>query len=334
MPSRSPRIPSYGLHKPTGQTRVRIDGRDVYLGRFDSDESRERYRRVVAEWLSTGTAPEPSRGVAPGGAGGRPPGGPTVAELLVRFLRHAEVHYRHADGTPTGTTEKFKVALRLLRSLYARTAVADFGPKALNSVRAELLRRGLSRSTINFHVGKVVQVFKWGVAEELVPPAVYQAIVAVPGLRRGRTEARETKPVGPVPEAYVEAVLPHVSRQVRAMIEIQRLTGMRPGEVVSMRTADLDTSGRLWVYRPARHKTEHHGRQRVIYLGPKAQGLLGPWVRTELEAPLFSPAEADAEFRSRKRAARKSKVQPSQRARRKASPKRRHGDHYSVGAYG
>jgi hypothetical protein len=28
-------VPSYLLYKPTGQARVRINGRDVYLGGFD-----------------------------------------------------------------------------------------------------------------------------------------------------------------------------------------------------------------------------------------------------------------------------------------------------------
>ena len=32
------------------------------------------------------------------------------------------------------------------------------------------------------------------------------------------------------------------------MIELQRLTGMRPGEVVIMRTCDLERSGDVWAY--------------------------------------------------------------------------------------
>lgn len=30
------RIPSYRLHKPSGQAVVTINGKDIYLGRFDS----------------------------------------------------------------------------------------------------------------------------------------------------------------------------------------------------------------------------------------------------------------------------------------------------------
>ena len=60
----------------------------------------------------------------------------------------------------------------------------------------------------------------------------------------------------------MRAVLPHVSPQVGAMIWLQYWTGMRPGEVVIMRTCDLDMNGGTWVCRPMSHKTEHHERER------------------------------------------------------------------------
>ena len=57
---------------------------------------------------------------------------------------------------------------------------------------------GWSRKYINKQVGRVVRMFRWGVSEELVPPSVHQALVAVPGLRKGRTEAPDYDPVQPV----------------------------------------------------------------------------------------------------------------------------------------
>ncbi len=86
-------------------------------------------------------------------------------------------------------------------------------------------------------------MFKWGVSEELVPPSVHQALQSVPGLRRGRADVRESEPVRPVADASVDPIQPYVARQVWAMVELQRLTGMRPGEVCTMRTKDIDTSG-------------------------------------------------------------------------------------------
>ena len=33
---------------------VTIDGRDIYLGKHDTPQSRERYDRTIAEWLANG----------------------------------------------------------------------------------------------------------------------------------------------------------------------------------------------------------------------------------------------------------------------------------------
>jgi integrase len=145
---------------------------------------------------------------------------------------------------------------------------------------------------------------------------------------------RESKPVKPVPEAFVDAVRPYVSRKAWAMVELQRLTGMRPDEVCIMRTCDLDTSGRIWTYRPSVHKTEHHGRERVVHLGPQAQTVLRPWLRTNLLAYLFSPREAMEEKSAERRRERRSPLTPSQLARkRKAKPERCPGDVYDTRSY-
>ena len=78
---------------------------------------------------------------------------------------------------------------------------------------------------------------------------------------------------GPVAEDVIEKTMAHLSPVVADMIRFQRLTGCRPGEVCQLRPMDLDRSADVWVYRPASHKTEHHGRDRVIFIGPKAQNL-------------------------------------------------------------
>ena len=75
------------------------------------------------------------------------------------------------------------------------------------------------------------------------------------------------------------------------MIQLQLLTGMRPDEVSIMRPCDIDRSGRLWVYQPLAHKTEHHGIKKSIVLGPKAMQILEGWLDREPDAFLFSPRE-------------------------------------------
>ena len=109
------------------------------------------------------------------------------------------------------------------------------------------------------------------VERELLPAAAYQALAAVSGLKRGRTEAKESVPVRPVAAAAVDAVLPFLGRQPAAMVRLQTVTGMRPGEVYSLRPCDADATGDVWVFTSAEHKTEHHERHRVVFVGPGAR---------------------------------------------------------------
>jgi integrase len=215
------------------------------------------------------------------------PAGRSVSEILAAYVKWGRRYYAQSNEL-----DHVKYALKPLRELYGRTLVADFGPVALKVVRQRMILEGLSRPGVNKRIERIRRVFRWGVENELVPADVLHALQAVKGLAAGRTEAPETEPVRPAPEAFVEAIEPHVLPPVWAMIQLQRLTAMRPGEVVRMRTMDLDTSGHVWVYRPPQHKTAFRGHVRQIYVGPQAQEILKPWLKADLAAFLFSPAEA------------------------------------------
>ena len=78
------------------------------------------------------------------------------------------------------------------------------------------------------------------------------------------------------------------------MIQVQRLTGMRPDDVVSMRPCDIDQSGDVWIYERRDHKNRWRGHRRLIPIGPKAQAVLKPFMDRDPEAFLFSPKESEA----------------------------------------
>ena len=139
---------------------------------------------------------------------------------------------------------------------------------------------------------------QWGVENELVPPATYQGLAAVGGLRRGRSDARETEPVKPVPASDVAATLHFINRHVSAMVQVQLWSGMRPGEICVMAGAALDTSGKIWFYSPRSHKTAHHGHARKIAIGPRAQAILKPFLLDAGDSFLFSPRRAMEEYMS------------------------------------
>jgi integrase len=308
------RKPSYLLHKPTGQARVRINGTDHYLGTYGTRESRDRYDALVSECLKGRNVDVFTL---------------TVDELALRYLSHCKTYYRTPDGRDTGETSNIRAALRFAVRECGTVRVRDFGPLRLKAVRAAMIKGGISRKYINANASRIRRMFRWGVEEEIVPGEVSRDLESVAGLRDGRSEAKEANPVEPVSEAFIDAVKPFVSRQVWGMVQTQLFTGMRPGEVLTMRGCDLITTGRVWEYVPAAHKTSHHGRRRVIFLGPQAQAIVRGFLKTDLSGFLFSPTDAVSEQQEARRAARKSPVQPSQVDRSKPEAKARGEVHSS-----
>jgi integrase len=301
------RVPSYRKHKASGQAVVSLpmgDGRrkDVLLGRYGSKESGVAYSQVIAEWEARGRR-MPTPEAAPG---------LTVNQLIAAFMQHARSYYRRLDGTLTNEFNDHILTMRPLKALYGHVAATAFGPLALEAVRKQMIDADLSRGCINQRIGRIKRMFRWAVSKELIPATVSYALDSVAGLQRGRCEAREGKTVKPVARWIVDATLPHVLPPIRAMIELQLLTGARSGEICQMRACDLDMTGKVWMYAPASHKMSYQNKDRAIAIGPRGQEVLKPFLTTDLQAFLFSPRKGMEQRKVALRLARVSKVQPSQ----------------------
>jgi integrase len=211
----------------------------------------------------------------------------------------------------------------------------EFEPVAFKTIRAEIVKADLCRTTIGYHLGKIRRFIKWAVENELLPGDAYHRLQAVAPLRAGRDGVREPRKIKPVPSEHVDRILPYLLPPVRAMVELQRLTGMRPGEATSMTTGQVDRSGELWVYRPIRHKTAGVGNDREVLLGARAQAILKPWLKADPNAPLFSPSEAVEARLTERRNSRKTPKGPWALARRRGkNPKRAPRLWYDKDSYG
>jgi hypothetical protein len=216
MPRRNS-VPSYGRHAASGQARTRINGRDVYLGVYDSPESRAKYQQIVRKHLAERTKVEMGRAV-------KLATDVTIAEVMVRYVAFAKNYYIK-DNRATSQVLLIKRALKVVLERFGSLEAREFGPRALKACRAEYVRLGWCRSEVNRAARLIVQFFKWATSEELVPGSVWESLRSVHGLRSGRTEAPDHEPVGPVPEAHVETILPHLLRAPAAMVRIQMLAG-------------------------------------------------------------------------------------------------------------
>lgn len=234
------RVPKYRLHKPSGQAVVDLNGQSFYLGCHGTETSKAEYDRLIAEWLANGRR-------APSRTDDQPDR--LICEFCAAYWEFASGYYVK-NGVPSGEQHHVRLLVGLLSKLYGRSAISEFSPLRLKAIRQQMIGLNNSRIYIDNQIGRVKRMFKWGVENELAPPKVYQALQAVAGLRKGRSAARETEPVKPVAVEHAEVSKPFLSRQVWAMIQLELLTGMRPGEICIVRSCDITMDGDVWVQEP------------------------------------------------------------------------------------
>lgn len=275
------RVPKYRKHSTRDYAFVEWRGRRHPLpGRHGSDTSKNAYQRFLREHVVT----DPDRLAAPAA---------TVQGVVRYFMVHAEQHY------PAGAKSEranCHYAAKVLLDFHRTTPVADFGPTALKSIQRSMAEAKHSRTYINSTVNRIKRMFRWAASEELIPAQVSHALDTVDGLRVGRTEAIEPEPVQPVPWEHVAPVVHYLMPPVRAMLMLQFYTGVRSKTLCNARREQFSLGDPLWIWRP-RHKTEHLGHSLVVYIGPRCQHILLPFLTRD--GYLFTPQDVRRDRRYR-----------------------------------
>lgn len=238
-------------------------------------------------------------------AGGRGPGAPArVCDLVAAFLADADARFAASPGGyGNSQARNYRAAAKWLdravtlpgsaAPLYLPAVeVARFGAPMLVAVREAMLvappgrspkgteRRepgGRSASYVNATLSRIRGMFRWGRERGMVPREVLVDLEAVSPVRAGDPRAREAQARTEIPEAHFRAALEHVpSWRMRAMLRLLRASGMRVGEACRMRLHLLDRSEDPWRYELGREHKTGHLRERVVWLGARAQAALGP----------------------------------------------------------
>jgi integrase len=189
---------------------------------------------------------------------------------------------------------------------------ADFGPRALYEVQAALVSepcrpagkrkkeggkqsppRYRTRKTVNDVVGRVRQLFKWAVGRELVPEGKIYALQQVTPLMPGHTTARDNPRKSTVEDEVFAATLQHLPPVLADLLRFVATTGCRTDEACQITRGCLDMTGTAWTWRPKAHKSAWRGHERVMFIGPRAQAILRPYILKARGTDfLFSPQEA------------------------------------------
>lgn len=291
-----------------------------------------------------------------------------VVDLYLDHLARDEDGDRRPDGSLSSHYERAVTHLRPLVALYASSPARAITSKDLKVIRSAVrqpepawhlavpnffdpLPGGRRRRKpkqwspwyANNAVQNIIGCFAWAESEGIVPAGITEHLRT---LRPLRCQPAAT---ATIPDEHWEIACRYTSPQVAAMIRLQRITAMRPGELVRMRPCDIDASGDVWVYRPRdeqgrhKHKTDRFGIERLIPLSAACQAILAPLLAGRPERTyLFSPAEAAQWWREHPdQRSRKTPVYPSElEARRKRKlaaqkrPKRKQpGSHYTQYSY-
>lgn len=225
-----------------GRARITLDGQTFYIGKWGEHE--DAYRAIVAEWINkTGRFATKENDPDP----------ITIAEVLAGYWLHAEKYYGFDHNPNRGDCANLKAVIGIVERLYADLPANKFSPLDFKAVRAEMVKLGWARSYVNHSIGKVKRIFAWAVEEVMIPPATWHALLAVKGLKNGRTDAKEKAPVKPIDLDTVEATKEHLRPALRALIDFTLLTGCRPNEACQLRPIDIDKSNPdCWIFRPQR----------------------------------------------------------------------------------
>ena len=244
---------SYRLHKATGQAVVSIHGKDFYLGKYGSPESKERYQKILQSQSS--------------------------------FQRLAEQYLAYAEGYYRGGKEwlRIKRAFELFHQAVETIPAGQISKSHLRKFQRFLVDQSVCRRYINQLVGCLLRGVKWLASNDLLEPNRYHDLRLVPSLRAGRSPAPDYPDIGPAPMSSIASVLRLLHPLQATLVQVQLLLGCRPDEILQMRLQDIDRSQQPWVYRPTQHKNKYRGHQRLIYIGPEAQRLLQPWLTSDFE---------------------------------------------------
>ncbi len=280
MPRKPRRQPSYREHKATGQACVDLpigNGKRkvVYLGKYNSAESLDKYEQVVGDWFANRPI-ETQKNIL------------TVRDMAERYKSYQEPLLNQDKFYNVGN------ALKLLVELFGDRPADEFNVTQAERYRAELIARGYSREYGNRLLRIVKECCEWAMQRDYITTDQHVKIQTV---KRLTSKEAPTKIIEPADDADVDATMPLLSDDFQDMIRFLRATGCRPGEARLMKVGDIDRE--TWLLHRDQHKTSHKGKSRVIPIPSIVQPMLLKRLLRPDDAYVFGADDGDRPYEKR-----------------------------------
>ena len=270
LSNRPPQMTRYSGNK----ARVCLHGKYHYLGLWGSEKAKAKYNALIEQWRKDQAAEQTPIGDRY-----------LVAELTADYIAHLREYFGAGHNRATSIIP----VIKRFGLHFGEMWTDEFRPRHLEQARDIWIKRRCSRVYINRAAKDIVRCFQWGVTKDKVPAGVCgRPSRPYPSLALGRYGVREALGIKPVPLDVVAATLPFLPEKVADMARLQLLTGCRPHEIMRLTPGEIDRSGDVWRYTPAKHKNAWRKKTRTIHFGPQAQRLLAKYLFQGPTEPCFT----------------------------------------------
>lgn len=262
------RIPDY---RPHGENLSKVwwEGRWIYLGQYNSPESLQKYRELIATIKLE-------------------PAAVSTGELLVNELLADYLEAPHEVSHDQRRMDRR--ICKLISEKAGSLPVSRFGPLRAAEIREDWVRRHLRTTTIRQYYHTLLRIFTWGVSQEKVGPEVLASIRSVRSVKASANGAKAAETVEPVDRRSFRLTRVIAPDSLRRALDVLYLTGARPSELLRLRPCDIHFSSDIWIYRLHEHKNKKRNKVRVIFFGPRAQRVLKPLLdKAEPDGYVFNP---------------------------------------------
>jgi integrase len=310
MPTRKKSAkPLARVHKQSGRERLRISGRQFWLGKAGSKTAKQNYEIIISVWIANDHE-------IPQDFEWPPKAAPQVevkielprdtSQITIGALVAKHLHTIKGDLTPKQLRAKARwwVARSMANALESRSGVlaCEFGPRMLKDVCLELANTPMqarrngekvhrTKSQCRKVISEIKRMFKNAVVDELIKPERLVALDALEELPLDNCRAAQKR--RPAPTEDVIAALEKLPPVLRDLFRFMDATAARPSEVCRLILSEITLEDGHSIWRPREHKTQEH-TSREIPLGPIAREIVDRWsTGKQDDEPLFSVKDVD-----------------------------------------